>query len=68
MLRATLPLLAVLTLTACGMKGDLYLPPPPTEEPEATGAPPAEPTPADATDDRGERRQIPPAPSPDLSR
>ena len=54
------------TLAACGLKGDLYLPPP-----EAPAGSVAAPVAADAdTDqaDRGERKTIPATPDPVLSR
>jgi predicted small lipoprotein YifL len=52
-------LLLVALLAACGMKGDLYeIPPPPA----------AEPAPVDTDEDNGERKTIPAAPDPALSR
>lgn len=68
MLRAGIALTIAFTLTACGMKGDLYLPP---ETPAAsTAAPgPAESDQAEADQsDKGERKTIPATPDPSLSR
>lgn len=69
MFRWLVPTTAALVLAGCGLKGDLYLPPPPAPAPEAPGAAAAPTTPgaADATD-RGERRQVPPAPAGDTAR
>ncbi|MCB1596163.1 MAG: lipoprotein [Gammaproteobacteria bacterium] len=66
MLRAGTALMMAFTLAACGLKGDLYLPPP-----EAPAGSVAAPVAADAdTDqaDRGERKTIPATPDPALSR
>ncbi|MEZ5562990.1 MAG: lipoprotein [Gammaproteobacteria bacterium] len=52
-----------LALPACGMKGDLYLPPETPEE-RVTAPDPAAAEPAD----KGERRTIPATPDPALSR
>jgi predicted small lipoprotein YifL len=53
-----------LSLAACGLKGDLYLPPEPAAPPAA--APGVEPAPADpagaADEDEATRRQLPAAP------
>jgi predicted small lipoprotein YifL len=57
------PLLLILLLPACGMKGDLYETAPPAE-PAVVTEPAAEP--ADA--DKGERKTIPATPDPALSR
>lgn len=72
MFRAGIVLTLACTLAACGMKGDLYLPP---EAPAESGtAPvPAEagqtgPDQAEAEADKGERRTIPATPSRSLSR
>jgi predicted small lipoprotein YifL len=66
MFRWLVPTTAALVLAGCGLKGDLYLPPPPAPAPEA----PATPGEADSADttDRGERRQVPPAPAGDAAR
>ena len=63
MLRTGITLIVAFTLAACGMKGDLYLPP---EEPAESTSLPA-PVETDQ-DDKGERRTIPPTPDPSLSR
>lgn len=66
MFRAGAILVAALALAACGMKGDLYLPP---EAPaESTELP--VPVESDQTDqsDKGEQRTIPSTPDPSLSR
>jgi len=65
MLRTGIALTIAFTLTACGMKGDLYLPP---ETPAASATVPA-PTEADQVEsDKGERKTIPATPAPALSR
>jgi len=56
-------LLLILLLPACGMKGDLYEPAPPTEPAAA-----AEPASQDSDTDKGERKTIPATPDPALSR
>lgn len=63
MFRAGTALMMAFTLAACGLKGDLYLPP---ETPAGSVAAPvaAEPDLAD----RGERKTIPATPDPSLSR
>lgn len=63
MLRAGTVLLMALALPACGMKGDLYLPPETPDE-RVTAPDPAAAEPAD----KGERRTIPATPDPALSR
>lgn len=66
MLRTGTALMMAFALAACGLKGDLYLPPP-----EAPAGSVAAPVAADAdTDqaDRGERKTIPATPDPALSR
>ena len=64
MLRAGTALMMAFTLAACGLKGDLYLPPP-----EAPAGSVAAPVAADADQaDRGERKTIPATPDPALSR
>lgn len=66
-MRHLLLLPCIVLLTACGMKGDLYEPPPPAEP----AAEPAEAGPSDtdtAEADKGERKTIPPTPDPALSR
>jgi predicted small lipoprotein YifL len=51
-----------LALTACGLKGDLYLPPEPATVPGAGGQP-AQPDPAsEPADDDAARRQLPAPP------
>ncbi len=60
MMRASTVLIMALTLTGCGMKGDLYQP----AETPAEGA--AVPAPADG--DQDERKTIPATPDPALSR
>jgi predicted small lipoprotein YifL len=68
MFRWLVPTTAALVLAGCGLKGDLYLPPPPAPAP-APGAATAPTTPGDAdATDRGERRQVPPAPAGDTAR
>lgn len=68
MSRWLVPTTAALVLAGCGLKGDLYLPPPPAPAPAPVTPPaPGAADPADATD-RGERRQVPPAPSGDAAR
>lgn len=59
MIRAGAILVLALTLAACGMKGDLYLPEAPAQSATA-------PAPVDG--DKGERRTIPATPDPSLSR
>ncbi len=54
-MRHLLPLPALLLLSACGMKGDLYEAPPPAE-------PALEPAPDGL--DKGERKTIPSTPDP----
>jgi predicted small lipoprotein YifL len=84
MFRWLVPTTAALVLAGCGLKGDLYLPPPPAPPPARDVAPPMETPvetpvepavepPADAATgpadaDRGERRQVPPAPAGDAAR
>lgn len=68
MFRAGTALVMTVTLAACGMKGDLYLPPETPDESVTA------PVPADAgqtgadQDDKGERRTIPATPDPALAR
>ncbi len=64
MFRTGMALMMAFTLAACGLKGDLYLPPP--EAPAGSVAAPV----AAETDqaDRGERKTIPATPDPALSR
>jgi predicted small lipoprotein YifL len=54
-MRHLLPLSALVLLSACGMKGDLYEAPPPAE-------PVLEPATGDT--DKGERKMIPSTPDP----
>lgn len=64
MLRTGTALMMAFALAACGLKGDLYLPPP-----EAPAGSVAAPVAADADQaDRGERKTIPATPDPALSR
>jgi predicted small lipoprotein YifL len=81
-MRALVVLMLILpSLLGCGLKGSLYLPPEPAPPPPAETLPAAQPTGTDpatdeATDkataedaaDRGERRQVPPAPDRDQAR
>ena len=63
MFRAGTALMMACTLAACGMKGDLYLPPETPDESVAA------PVPAEADQaDKGERKTIPATPDPALSR
>ena len=55
-----LPVAVSVLLSACGMKGDLYEPPPPAAP--AVSTEPSEP--ADGTTEKGERKTIPPTPDP----
>lgn len=55
------PILLVILLSACGMKGDLY-----EAEPAADPSVPPDPAlePATGDTDKGERKTIPPTPDP----
>lgn len=62
-MRILVPLPVLILLAACGMKGDLYEPPPPAP---AVTEPVAEPVaePATGETDKGERKTIPATPDP----
>lgn len=63
MFRAGVILVAALALAACGLKGDLYLPP------EAPAESTELPVPVETDQsDKGEQRTIPSTPDPSLSR
>jgi len=66
MFRTGIALMTAFTLAACGLKGDLYLPPPAAPA-EGVAAPVAAEAEADQAD-RGERKTIPATPDPALSR